>query len=413
MTWIRRAMLVLASGALLSLVALTVVVDDPARRVDLRQYLAPLRGLDLPRPAAPPVSPEPPEPCATDEANPWATGPLTEAELALLARRRWTEWREPLGDAPLPRTEQAVADQANAAFEPVYARIPAFLDWHYSVAGQYTQLAESILDALAESQLAQAAFERLANSQLGQAVIDRLAGSELAQAAFERLPDTQRVREAVQQLQQGIDARLFSDLPDRIEDASAHVETVLREEMGARIGQRIHAELQTLPPPASAPPAADGTPCPETGSADIRLVYERMLRTTTPRALRRFTDSAAPTGIIALGAGAGGALTGRALVRRLSGRLLSRTASAAARTIGTAVGGLTAGAAAWMLVDLAVLFLDEHFHRDDLERELTALVDEQKEAVRAALSQAVEEARSDALGEVTPAEMGNRDRRDR
>ena len=69
-----------------------------------------------------------------------------------------------------------------------------------------------------------------------------------------------------------------------------------------------------------------------------------------------------------------------------------------------------AGPAAWLLVDVVVLFADEYFNRDELEAELTALVDEQKAEAKAALSAAVTEAKSEALGKFLPSELGDRRR---
>ena len=70
---------------------------------------------------------------------------------------------------------------------------------------------------------------------------------------------------------------------------------------------------------------------------------------------------------------------------------------------------MTGGVAAWLALDGAVVNIDEHWHREQLEQELTELVDEQKAAVKSAISMAVEEGRLEALGEFTPFELSNRD----
>ena len=391
-TWTRRTVLLLASVTLLCIVAAGTVVD-------------PLLYVGPPRVAPPSPGADAYPPCPTAHATAWRSRPMTDAELERVAQRRWLEFRGRLRDAPLPRTDQALRDQVDAAFEPVYARIPEFLDWHYSVAGQYTQLGQVILDQLEGSPFARAAFERLRSSQLARAVLDRLDESALAQGAVERLQDSEVVRAAVDQLRQGVDARLFGDLPDRIGQVSAHVERVMKEEMNALVERRILDEVRTLPPRGYAEGA---TPCPESETSGIGSAYEGMLRAAIPQTLRRFTNSAAPTGIVAAGAALSGAAAAGALVRGLSRRVLFRTAGRTARVLGAAVGGLAAGTAAWLLVDTAVLFVDEHFNRDDLERELTELVDEQKQATRAALSRAVREARSEALGAFTPSELSRR-----
>ena len=358
-TWARRTLLMLMSGAFLSVVFVTAVVDS------------------LPFADPPHVDPPPhvrlvDSPCAAAHPSPWRGHPMTDAELERLAHRRWLEFRMRLRDAPLPRTEQALRDHVGAAFESTYARIPEFLDWHYSLAGQYTQLGQAILRQLEGSQLARAALERLQSSQMARAVLDRLGESELAQGALDQLQDSEAIRAALDQLRQGVDARLYGDLPDRIGQVSDEVERALKEEVGALVERRIRDEVETLPPGGH---SGGVTPCPESEIVRVGIAYEEMLRAAIPRTLRRFTSSAAPTGIIAAGAALPGAAAAGALVRSLSRRLFARTASRTARAIGAAAGGLATGTAAWLLVDAAVLFVDEHFNRDDLERELTELVD--------------------------------------
>lgn len=388
-TWTRRTALLLASVTLLAVVAAGTVLD-PLLYVGTPRVAPPLAGGTLDAP------------CSHAILFPASAVPLTDAELALVARNRWNELRSRLRREPLARTEQEIAARLDAAFEPTYARIPAFLDWHYSVAGQYTQLAQATLGRLLESEAAQAALDRLQTSPLGRTLLERLGESEAARAAMHRLQDSETVRAALDGLRQGMDSRLFLDLPDRIRAASVEVEQVLKDELRALVEQGIRDEVQTLPAAAY---AGDSTPCSDTGIINPRLVYASLLQAATPQTLARFTASAAPSGILAAGAAVRGGAAAGALVRRLSGRLLSRPASRAAGTVGTALGGVAAGAAAWLLVDFAVLFVDERLNRDDLERELIGLVDERKAEVRAALAGAADEARLEALGAHTPSDV--------
>ena len=388
-TWTRRTALMLASVTLLAVVAAGTVLD-------------PLLYVGTPRVAPPFAGATLDAPCSHAILFPVSGVPLTDAELALVARNRWNELRSSLRREPLARTEQEIAARLDAAFEPTYARIPAFLDWHYSVAGQYTQLAQATLGRLLESEAAQAALDRLQTSPLGRTLLERLGESEATRAAMHRLQDSETVRAALDGLRQGMDSRLFPDLPDRIRAASVEVEQVLKDELRALVEQRIRDEVQTLPAAAN---AGDSTPCSGAGITDPRIVYASLLEAATPQTLARFTASAAPSGILAAGAAVRGGAAAGALVRRLSGRLLSRAASRAAGTVGTALGGVAAGAAAWLLVDFAVLFIDERLNRDDLERELIGLVDERKAEVRAALAGAADEARLEALGAHTPSDV--------
>lgn len=382
-TWAWRTILVLISATLLSIAVGTA-------------------SLDLLRRVEAPTPPEPPDAALPDCDR------MPDYELERLGRAWWTSTAWRLSREPLPLTDRALGNNVDEAFEPVYARIPDFVDWHYSLAGQYTQLAQAVPGQLLESQFARAALERLQDSRLVQAALDRLRESRLARAALERWRDSELVPEALdhlERLRQATDSRLFADLPERVRHASAGVEMVLREEMKGLIARRMRDEVRTLPP---YPLPGAGSPCTEVGTAGLRMAYESMLSAAMPDSVRRFTASAAPTGILAAGAAARGALAGRMLIKGLSARLLTRTAGRTASALGAAAGGLAAGAAAWLLVDVAVLVVDEHFNRDALERELIELVDEQKAAMKAELAGAVDEARSKALGAITPSEMNGR-----
>lgn len=383
--WTVLTVLTLTSGGLLSMVVMIAVLDPP-------------RGVNLP--------PLPPALRPAVVRNPCTVNPMTDAELALLAIRRWPELQERLHREPFPRTEQAIQDDVDAAFEPIYARIPTFLDWHYSLAGQYTQFAQVILDWL-ESEIAPAVRDRLRKSQIARAFLDRLLESDLARAAIDWLPDSEGFRKALDRLQERVDSGLFDGLPDRVRHATAHVEKVMREEMRALVEEQIQAEARTLPAlctPETGMPCADGGTVGIGNGTGHREVYECMLTAAIPQTVRRFTVSAAPTGIIAVGAAFRGAAAARALINGLKRRLLFRFAGPAAGAIG---GGLV-GSAVWLAVDVVVLFTDEYFNRDELRAELTALVDERKATLRASISEAVAEEKSTALGEFRPFELDGR-----
>ena len=274
------------------------------------------------------------------------------------AVRQWRAFRERLLRERLQRTERAIRDGIDAAFAPVYARIPEFLDWHYSVIGQYMEL--------------------------GQA--------------------------AVGQLQQALEARLFADLQERIDVASASVGLVMQDEMRTLVDQWVQNEGQMLPTEA------------------LRTTYQDMLEATIPNTVRRFTWTAGPSVVVAAGAGAGGAAAattfGKALAKKLTASVALKTAGKAVVKVGSplgaaaagaaagsvlgpagaAIGGIIAGAAAWLVVDSAVVNIDEHLNRSTLEQDLNDLVDESKAQIRTALSEAVEETKSKALAVLGPAQ---------
>ena len=82
----------------------------------------------------------------------------------------WREFSGKLRRAPLPETSQAIDELVEDAFGPVYARIPAFLDWHYSFLGQYTELGLAVsgrLEEEIESQLLGGLEERIGVAREG------------------------------------------------------------------------------------------------------------------------------------------------------------------------------------------------------------------------------------------------------
>ena len=314
----------------------------------------------------PPKDPLPTDrPSAGVNHNEAEPDPMPQDELEGRAEMQWRQFLERFRREPLPQTNLAIGEQVDEAFAPVYERIPAFLDWHYSIVGQYTELGQAALGVLEEE----------------------------------------------------IESRLFAELQERIGSATEAVAGVMQEEMRTEIENWVRRESQTVP-------------------AGLTTVYERMLDVTVADTVERFTVSAVPSAVVAVGAGAGStvavAVLAKALAKKIMASAVLKTVGKAAGGIwgrvggaaggaaigsflgpvGAVVGGVTGGVAAWLALDGAVVNIDERLHREDLERELTELVDEQKATVKSAISIAVDEGKLEALGELTPFELSNRDCRD-
>ncbi len=338
MTWAYRTILTLISATLLLLILAMVRQHQPQQD---------------PQPAGQPSA----------DVNPDTTEPaIRDDELEARAQLQWEQFKERLLRDRLPRTDLAIEEQVDTAFAPVYEQIPGFLDWHYSIVGQYT---------------------------------------ELGQAALGTLEDA-------------IESRLFAALQERIGTATEAVAGVMHEEMRTEIEDWVRRESQTVP---------DG----------VMTTYERMLEVTVAATVERFTVSAVPSALVAVGTGVGStvavAVLAKALAKKIvasaalktagkvgggiGGRLGGAAAGAAMGSVlgpfGAVAGGVVGGAAAWLAVDGAVVNIDEYVNREDLERELIALVDEQKASLKSALATAVDDAKLEALEEVTPSELSNRD----
>lgn len=313
--------------------------------------------------------PEPSVAVTDGEAVALPAGCLPVDDLRRRAEGRMDPLLEYLLRRPLRETGEAIRDNIDLAFEPVYERIPTFLDWHYSVPGQYAELG-------------------------------------LAAAG---------------QLQQEMESRLFLGVDERLDEASTAIDGVLEAELQDSIEQWLGNEGQTV-----------GSEC------DAGLVYEDMLDEVIQDSLQRFRTLVVPAGVTALGGAAAGKAAVTAVIKSMSKKLAASTAvktvgkmgpkllgkwggAAAGGVAGTALGavlgpvgavvggavGIGAGVAGWLIVDGVVVRADEYFNRDELERELTALVDRRKAEMVESISIAFEEARTEALGRVTPFELTN------
>ena len=98
-----------------------------------------------PKPLEPPAPPEPPR-----AHGPVAPDPIGACELRQQAQRQWRAFRERLLRQQLRQTEGAIQGEIEAAFAPIYEGIPPFLDWHYSVIGQYVELGQAAFGRLQE-----------------------------------------------------------------------------------------------------------------------------------------------------------------------------------------------------------------------------------------------------------------------
>ena len=256
---------------------------------------------------------------------------------------RWREFSEELQRTPLPETSQAINERVEEAFTPVYDRIPALLDWHYSLRGQTREL----------------------------------------------------VLRASGRLGEEVESRLLGGLEERIGDASEGVGRVMQEEMLAEVERWFGRELASVPP-------------------GLGTRYERMLEPILKNTERRFAVSVGPTALGAAMAGMGTSVGVTALASRFAGMLASGAVSAAIRALGRALSpsaGIVGGVAVGLVIDALWREFDESRNREELEQELTALVDKEKEKVKLAISRAADDVKFEALGDFLPFQFGIRNGR--
>lgn len=235
-----------------------------------------------------------------------------------------------------------VADEVDAALDGLLdasrARLPEFLDWYYSLSGEYSRIAMAALEAAGLAAPGYVA-ERAASILLPEdAWTARLAGLESTAAA-----------------------RLSAHYRD--------VESAWRAEVAMRLSAR------RIPAPLG--PGADRRPTLVLDGL-VRDIIAREtdalgLRVSLSTATAGVGAAAAPALARAVGARAGRAVAGRAAARGVSRIGAAAAGGAAVCAPGgpaAAACALLAGAGAWLATDWALLYVDEAMHRDELERAL-------------------------------------------
>ena len=222
----------------------------------------------------------------------------------------------------LPETSQAINKLVDAAFDPAYAGIPKFLDWHYSFIGQYTQL------------------------------LLWVSGS----------------------LEERTELRLLGELEERIGVAQDSIGRVMQVEMLTELQNWFDRDAASLRP-------------------GLRSRYARVLEPLLKDARRRIALSVGVKAVRFAMADVGTSVGAKALASRVARRLSS---GAAFRTAGR----ILRGPVAFWVIDSLLRKLDERLNREKFERELTALVEAEKENVKSEISRAVDKIKLKALDEV-------------
>lgn len=230
-----------------------------------------------------------------------------------------------------------VGPQVEAAFAPVYGRIPALADWHYSVIGEYVELGQAAAGGLA------AAWEER---------LFRRAGPGHVLEAAVRALDAELVR-ALRSGEASLHAALAQRpdaAPEALEPVMAHVLGPLHEAVAER------TELQA----AKAAVLGGGL---AGRKLLVALAGKTLAAAGTKLALKTGSKWAAGAS-----AGAGAA----ALCSVVPG-------------LGTVACGVGGALAAWLAFDAVAVNVDERLHRESFEAELRALVDEARAETEAAL----------------------------
>ena len=246
-------------------------------------------------------------------------------------------------DAAGGEIELRVSEHIDAAFAPVYARVPAFLDFHYSVIGEYTELATAMSGDLG-GELQRILFTEIDFEQRLDAAMTAIHadGEEVFGALMARVRQQLQQRFELDNVELGL---LSSVVTLSSEDALKRFggSDLLVKGAGAVVGAGAVAAVvaKTLGKKLSAKIAA---------------------------------KVAGKTTVKAAGFGAGAA-TGAT-----SGLLCGPAAWICAPLAAVAV-----GTAFWLVTDKAVVEMDEYLNRDAFEAELRLVIDAEKQRIKATL----------------------------
>ena len=238
----------------------------------------------------------------------------------------------PAKEAALKAVNEQIGPLLDAAYQPVYATIPHYADYHYSVWGEYASLGGALLGNV-EDKLQEVLFSGL-GTRLGKVSADL---DIIFNTAFATELETRAATTNPTNINLGPLTRMAID------------GTVSRMQVTAPVGTA----------------AAIGT------GAAIKAAATAMAQKV---AAKLAIKAAAKTGgkWVAAAAGAG---TG-AVLCSWSGP-------------GAGLCAAAGGVGAWIVADYGIVKLDEYWNRDEFEADLETMIDEQKEAHRQALEQAL------------------------
>lgn len=286
------------------------------------------------------------DPCRTDASTAQALRATLTADLetARLAER----------ERASARSEAAV----NALYADVEKGVDTYLDWHFTVLGEYERLAA----------LATGRFAEKMTAELDQ----RLFGEDFAR----------RLDEA--------SAALATESAARVRAIGAGAAGRLESEAAAHpcwAGALSFPQLPAVRRDAIRASTALGV-----GAAVGMVVARTAARSAGRAAARQVAQKPAFRGTVAL--------AGRVAAKRGGSALGAGAAAAAACGPLAPLCALVAAGVTWIALDHALVGIDEHLFRDDMRRDILAAAGEQKAALAAALAEQQHAAIDQAIAEM-------------
>lgn len=229
-----------------------------------------------------------------------------------------------------------IAQELENVYSPVYAAIPEYADFHYSVLGQYSELT-----AFALGQMGDDLYQRLFNG-------------------FE-----QRFSDAGTALDQQYEKVYRDALDEQIENTRSI------EQSSLPLGELTQKVLDDAVSRARITAPLAGTAAVITGNGALKVTAATIAKTMAAKVAAKTAVKGAVKGGSVL-AGAGGA----AVLCSWSGP-------------GAVLCGLIGGTVAWFSADGVIINIDEYFNRDEFEADLRASIDEDRIAKQSLIEEAL------------------------
>lgn len=253
-----------------------------------------------------------------------------------------------------------IDEEVERVFEPVYAGIPRFADWYYSLTGEYLRYAHAIGGDVSD----------YLQRQLKERVFDAAALEQALAELPERLD--QQTLTLLSETHREMLAAFKSALADRIEGpAQANATLVGRVDIDQQLTASLEPTLADIRRQVISLTAATGAGV-VIAKGGAALVIKKTLASIAA------TKSFQVAGAVLAKLAAKSALKG--------GGVLASAGAAAAVCSPTGPGalicGAVAGLAAWVAVDLAVMEVDEALNRDLFEADMAAAIREQQHQLK-------------------------------
>ena len=224
-------------------------------------------------------------------------------------------------------TNATIDERVDQLFEPVYSRVDTFLDFHYSVIGEYTELGLAATGKIEES-----IRERLFGSQFGKSLSDATLHIE---SRF--ISEMERQRELIEgHVTTDIDRELNSDMLE-----------ILKRDINSSINIQ-KGKIATL--------------------LGIGVSYKVIVATLSSKIAAKLSSKLAIKGAVK-----GGSKLGAAGIGAATGAACGPAAIICSPLL---------AAAAWFGTDAIIVTGDEYLHRDEFKQEIIRSIDEQKRSLK-------------------------------